>query len=85
MTGSNDANDTAALPMRVVQKIVTSSGVPPKSESQIVRNPLGDGDTPSSSSETDSSESGNLPDRLVQKMESKSKRATSVVRNPLAP
>ena len=72
--------------MRVVEKIVNSSGVPPKSRSQIVRNPLGGGDTPSRFSETDSSsESGHLPDRLVQKMESKAKRTTSVVRNPLAP
>ena len=85
MTGSNDANDTAALPMRVVQRIANPIGAAHKSGSQIVRNPLGDGDAPSRSSETDSSESGHLPDRLVQKMESKAKRATSVVRNPLAP
>ena len=95
---SSDASQDFLLPRQVVQKIASPQMRAQKPRSQIIQNPLGDrkrlsnllrgslsenpnllirlDDVPSSSSA--------LPERIVQKMESKAKKAESVIRNPLA-
>ena len=94
---SSDASEDFLLPRQVVQKIASPQMRAQKPRSQIIQNPLGDRKRLSNLLRGSLSENPNplirlddvpsssaLPERIVQKMESKAKKADKVIRNPLA-